>query len=122
MAQRNPVRLIKVRAVRLIELFKSSQVLFWLLLILLLLSVFWPKRDIAWEWREEKRIENKIAQWEEILEKYPGYRDAYLRLAVLNWQINNSEKAKEYLEKAKELDPNFETTKELEEILLHKNP
>lgn len=88
-----------------------------LLLILLLLSVFWPKKDIVWEWQEKRKIEAEITEWEKILEKYPGYRDVYLRLVVLNWQINNEEKAKEHLQKAKELDPNFETTKEIEKIL-----
>lgn len=65
----------------------------------------------------EKRIEAEITSWEQALEKYPGYRDVYLRLAILNWQINNQKNAKEHLQKAKELDPNFEITKELEEIM-----
>lgn len=91
--------------------------LFLFFLILLFLSVFWPKRDLGKEWQEKKRIEGEIAQWEEILEKYPGYRDVYLRLAVLNWQVNNEEKTREYLEKAKKIDPNFEMTKELEQII-----
>lgn len=88
-----------------------------LLLILLFLSVFWPKRNIVWEWQEKRRIEAEITEWEKILEKYPGYRDVYLRLVVLNWQINNEEKAKEHLQEAKELDPNFEKIKELEKII-----
>ncbi len=91
--------------------------LFLLLFSLLALSVFWPKRNLVWEWQEKKRVETEIGQWEEALEKYPGYRDVHLRLAVLNWQIKNDEKAKEHLQKARALDPNFEMTKELEKIL-----
>jgi tetratricopeptide (TPR) repeat protein len=101
----------------LIRLIKQRNFLFWLFLFLLFLSVFWPKRNLIWEWQEKKRIEVEIRKWEETLEKYPGYRDVYLRLAVLNWQINNQKKAKEHLQKAKELDPNFEITKKLEEKL-----
>ena len=94
-----------------------KKLFFLFLFILLLVSVSWPKRDLIWEWQEQKRIEAQILKWERTLEKYPGYRDAYLRLSVLNWRINNEEKAKGHLQKAKELDPNFEMTKELEKIV-----
>lgn len=89
----------------------------FLLLVLLLISIFWPKRSLIWEWQEKKRIESEIIKWQQILAKYPGYRDVYLRLAALNWKINNEERAKEYLEKAKELDPNSEIIKEFKEII-----
>ena len=95
-----------------LQLIKQTKILFFLLLVLLLISIFWPKRSLIWEWREKKRIENEVIKWEEVLTKYPGYRDVYLRLAALNWKINNEEKAKEYLEKAKDLDPNSKIIKE----------
>jgi len=113
MAKENHSLINRTNLIRLFEV---------ILFLLLLFSIFWPKRDIAWEWQEKKRIEGEILRWEEILEKYPGYRDVYLRLAVLNWQINNDEKAKENLQKAKDIDPNFEMTKKLEKTLFHKNP
>lgn len=109
MAKENHSLINRTILLRIFELF---------LLILLILSVFWPKRDIIWEWQEKKRIEGEIVKWEKILEKYPGYRDVYLRLTVLNWQIKNDEKAKECLQKAKYLDPNFEKTKEIEKKML----
>ena len=108
MAKKNRSLINRSTLIRALEL---------ILLILLILSVLWPKRDVFWEWQEKKRTENEIVEWKEASEKYPGYRDIYLRLAVLNWKIKNDEKAKENLQKAKELDPNFEMTKEIEEII-----
>ena len=87
------------------------------LLILLLVSVFWPKRNLVKEWREKQRIEKEIQQWEQTLAKYPGHRDILIRLAFLNWQIKNDDQAQEYLQKAKHLDPNSETVQELEKII-----
>lgn len=104
------------------QLKKAASFVFWPLLLLLLLSVFWPKRNLVWERQEQKRIEKEIRQWEQTLEKYPDYRDLYLKLVVLNWQVNNHQKAQEYLQKAKELDPNFQTTKEIEKALTDSPP
>lgn len=112
MAKKGVVQIIKQFCLNI----QTKKFLFFLTLILLLLSVFWPKRDLVQEWQEKKGIESEIAAWEKLLEKYPGHRDLYLNLAVLNWQISNEEKAKEHLKKAKELDPNFEKTKELEKL------
>lgn len=87
------------------------------LLALLLISVFWPKRNLVNEWQEKKGIEGEILAWEKVLAKHPGFRDAHLRLAVLYWQIKNETNADKHLQMAKELDPNFTQTKKLEEIL-----
>lgn len=51
-------------------------------------------------------IEREIAKYEEMLVKYPGHRDIYLVLAKLYNQIGESEQATNYLELARELDPN----------------
>jgi len=91
--------------------------IFLFLFIFLLFSVCWPKINLVQEWQKKKRIEVEILRWETALEKYPGYRDAHLTLAVLNWKINQSEKASEHLQKAKALDPNFAITKEVEKII-----
>lgn len=107
MASKNRLRLIKL----------SQVLLFFVLLSLLVLSVLWPKRNIVWEWQEAKRIKQEIKSWEESLKSYPDYRDVYLRLAILNWQIKQPEKAREYLEKAESLDPNYEVTKKLKELI-----
>lgn len=66
---------------------------------------------------EPQRINNEISFWEKIVAAKPNYRDGYLRLALLNAQIYETQKAKTYLQKAVVLDPNFEATKELENLI-----
>lgn len=54
----------------------------------------------------ERAVEREIEKYEQLLEMYPGHRDIYLALAELNERIKNEEKAREYWELAKVLDPN----------------
>lgn len=63
------------------------------------------------------QLEKEISNWESLLEKRLNYRDAYLELVMLHFQLKRVETARDYLEKARELDPNFPLTKELEKIL-----
>lgn len=87
--------------------------------IIILLSItnlaLWAKNEIA----KEKRapIENEIIYWENTVDKTPTYRDGYLKLATLYWQLGNNEKAKDNFIKAQQIDPNYEKTKELKKSL-----
>lgn len=66
--------------------------------------------------REERaKIEKEISFWYSIAERFPNYRDAYFELAILNYRIRKYEEAKEQLEKALRLDPNFKEGRKLEE-------
>lgn len=67
--------------------------------------------------RTREEIEREISKWEMIISIKHNYRDAYFRLAVLNYQIFKNEESKQYLEKAMTLDPNFEEGKRLRELL-----
>ena len=55
-----------------------------------------------------------------IIKTYPNYRDGYFRLATLEYELGNRNKAKEYVQKALELDPNFEEGRRLERMFLEK--
>jgi len=73
-------------------------------------------------WREKhysdpKDIKKLISGWEEVLEKYPNYRDGYLQLTYLYYKTYQDEKAKENLTKALELDPNFPPTNEIKKLI-----
>lgn len=59
----------------------------------------------------ERVVEREIEKYEELLAKYPGHRDIYLMLAGLYGQIDKIEQSEQYLELARELDPNNATLK-----------
>jgi len=67
--------------------------------------------------REPERIRGEIESWEKVLEEKPYYRDVLLRLALLNYQIYEDEKAQEYFERAEYLDPNNEGVQKIGEII-----
>ena len=61
-------------------------------------------------------IKKLITAWKKIAAAKPNYRDAYLQLAILYYQIYKQEEAQRYLQKALALDPNFKLAHQLEEI------
>lgn len=56
---------------------------------------------------ERQRVLSRIDGWEDVLTKYPGYRDGYLNLAVLEYQFGDFQKSRGYTEKTLQLDPQF---------------
>jgi len=66
---------------------------------------------------EPDKIKQEIESWENILKKRPFYRDVLLRLAVLNYQIYENEKALEYFERAEYLDPKNEEVMKIRKII-----
>lgn len=64
--------------------------------------------------RERQAVLAEITSWENRASQYSGYRDAYFTLAVLYYRLREREKAKENLEKAFQIDPNFEKGRKLE--------
>ncbi len=77
------------------------------------LKELWQKKQYS----NPEDIKQLISAWEKIVAEKPNYRDGYLQLAVLHYKIYENTKAKEYLQKALELDPNYEPAKELQKIL-----
>ncbi|MFH0863607.1 MAG: hypothetical protein V1858_00750 [Candidatus Gottesmanbacteria bacterium] len=66
---------------------------------------------------EPQKIQNQISYWEKVIFEKPDYRDGYLQLAILNYQIYENQKAKGYLSKAIEIDPNFGPVQEISKII-----
>lgn len=66
--------------------------------------------------QREETLE-RINYWQGVVLKYKDYRDGYFQLAVLEYNLQNFEKAKAHLQKVFELDPNFEEGRELEKLL-----
>lgn len=75
------------------------------------------EKEIENQEKGPQRIKAEIQEWEKVLEEKPDYRDAYLQIAVLNWQIYKETEAREAVNKALELDPNFEAGKKFKKFL-----
>jgi tetratricopeptide (TPR) repeat protein len=52
-------------------------------------------------------MEQELAYWQGVADKYQGYRDVYYRIASIQYKLGNTAASQEYLKKALELDPNF---------------
>lgn len=63
------------------------------------------------------KIESQVKVWQDIADRFQGYKEAYYQLASLEYQLGNIDKAKFYINKALYLDPNFEKARELLKIL-----
>ena len=66
-----------------------------------------PKKDI----RQEYEF------WISVIKDHPDYRDAYIQASMWSYQLGFLQEAKEYLEKAKLLDPNYRGIVEVENLL-----
>ena len=71
------------------------------------------KNKIEFQKNEPERIKNEIIKWDKIVFDYPNFRDGFLKLAVLNWQIYNQDLSRWYWQKAFELDPNGVKTQQV---------
>lgn len=90
------------------------------ILVAILLIAF----DIRLNFEKQKKLTNEkfkvlreVSFWEREVEIHPDYRDAYMSLALLNFQLKNFTESRSNLEKALGIDPNFEKGRELERLL-----
>lgn len=67
--------------------------------------------------QRKEKIKQEIAFLEKELTDKPGYRDAYVKLASLYWQLQDTQKAGQYMELAKQIDPNYPPLHELEKTV-----
>lgn len=67
--------------------------------------------------QDDRKIAGEINHWQEIVSQYPNYRDGYIQLAILYYDLKNNNQAWLYLDKAKNLDPNNDTVKKLTTLL-----
>lgn len=52
-------------------------------------------------------ISTEIKGLEDKVRKYPGFKEGYLKMAILEYRIGNFDKSKTYVKQALVLDPNF---------------
>jgi len=53
------------------------------------------------------KLASELSYWQQVVKEYEGYRDAYFRIASLQFSLGKVDEAKESLEKVLSLDPNF---------------
>ena len=63
------------------------------------------------------QINKDYKYWQEELPKRGQFRDIYLILGQLAWQMENPSLALKFLDESKKLDPNHQLTKTLEKIM-----
>ena len=62
--------------------------------------------DEIFQWESERaQKEAALASWKTIAERHPDYRDAYIMLASLSYELGQFDRAKAYLSRAEALDP-----------------
>ncbi len=96
-----------------------------LLIILLCLVSLLPTVNYFINQNIEKKKEQKqellrreLKYWENIVVESPTYRDGYVQLAIGYMQLGAIPAAKENLQRALELDPNWVIPPQLEQLLL----
>lgn len=57
--------------------------------------------------REKLSLASELSYWQQLVKEYGGYRDAYFRIAQLEFQLGKTGEAKKSIEKVLSLDPNF---------------
>jgi tetratricopeptide (TPR) repeat protein len=62
-----------------------------------------------------QKVVSEIAQWKKMADTYTGYRDIYYRIAFLEYSQGNLDEAKKYIQKALDVDPNFDAGRVLGE-------
>lgn len=67
--------------------------------------------------QERASVEKEIKYWQEVVAKHNDYRDAYFKLATLEYELGDMERAKMYVATVLKLDPNFDKGRELEKLL-----
>ena len=63
--------------------------------------------------KEQEEIKKQIIFWQQTTNSFPGYRDSYIKLAILNWKLFRDFDSQKFLEQALQIDPNNEVINKL---------
>lgn len=67
--------------------------------------------------RSLKQLQQQVEVWEKQVQTRPDYRDAYLQLALLYYQLGERAQARENIAKARQLDPVYPAVKQLTDLV-----
>lgn len=106
------------------EKLNADRVVFFVGFLSVLIAISLISIDIYTNFEKQKELTNEkfrvlreVSFWENEIKVRPGFRDGYMQLALLNFQLKNFNESRENLDKALVLDPNFEKGRELERLL-----
>jgi len=87
---------------------------FIVIVILFQLSLLAHNLEIAKNLQADREaILREISYWQQVGNQYKDYRDIYFRIATLEYRLGNLAAAQQYVNKAMQLDPNFQQGKVL---------
>jgi len=69
-----------------------------------------------WE-QEEKKIEEQYAFWKSVAIAHPDYRDAFITLTSLSYQLGNLVEARSWLDRVQAINPNSPVIQKFSTIL-----
>ena len=105
----------------------SDHLVFSVGIICILMAILVVSLNLYTTYKTQKDLESERSQiaanlsfWQAEVKEKPNYRDAYFSLAILYYKLKDYKNSSENLEKAMEIDPNFEKGKELREVLKEK--
>ena len=106
------------------EKLNADRVVFFVGFLSVLIAISLISIDIYSNFEKQKELTNEkfrvlreVSFWENEIKVRPGFRDGYMQLALLNFQLKNFTESRENLNTALTLDPNFEKGRELERLL-----
>lgn len=106
------------------EKLNKDETVFFVGIISILVAILIITADLYSNFAKQKdlsdgkiRVLNEVAFWQSEVKVRPDHRDAYLNLALLNFQLKNFEESRKNLDKSLKLDPNFKEGRELERLL-----
>ncbi|MCL5090460.1 MAG: tetratricopeptide repeat protein [Patescibacteria group bacterium] len=91
--------------------------LFFACLIITKIKINEKEMQILGMKTEITNLQKEAYTWEKILREKPDYRDGWLQLAALYYELGNKNLAKQALSQAKTLDPTSEVVAGVEKLL-----
>jgi hypothetical protein len=75
---------------------------------------------LGWE-HEEDALKRRYRYWQSVAGAKPDYRDAYITLSLLAYQLGNADASGLWLARAENLDPNHEAIARISQLLTRGN-
>ncbi len=95
----------------------TSSVIILVCLILVSISSYKNWKELDSLKAQRSRLLKEESFWKETLHKYPDYRDGYIKLAIVEYELNNKDYSRENIQKALSIDPNYQKAADLEKIV-----